>query len=288
MRATEFRNWLSRLNQLNQVQWEQLRAQLTYPHEVLKDALAMPKQCPRCQAESLRPWGTSHGLARYRCKACGRTCNALTRTPLARLCHRERWVKYAEAMMSSLVVRSAAAFCDVDKNTAFRWRHRFLRLIAEHRAQHVSGIVEVDETFFLESFKGQRHLPRPARKRGGKAKSKGMSDELIPVLVVRDRSGQHADFHLARLNTEHIGAVLKPLLDPDAVLCTDSAAIYRCFAKAEGITHHRLNLRQKCRTDGAFHIQNVNAYDSRLKGWMRRFHGVATKNLANYLEHRSV
>ena len=51
------------------------------------------------------------------------------------------------------------------KGTAFRWRHRFLRLIAEHRAQHESGIVEADETFFLESFKGQRKLPRVARKR---------------------------------------------------------------------------------------------------------------------------
>jgi hypothetical protein len=35
--------------------------------------------------------------------------------------------------------------------------------------------------------------------------------------------------------------------------------------------------------DGAFHIQNVNAYDSRLKEWIRRFHGVATKYLENYV-----
>jgi hypothetical protein len=38
--------------------------------------------------------------------------------------------------------------------------------------------------------------------------------------------------------------------------------------------------------DGVFHIQNVNAYDSRLKGWMRRFHGVATQYLENYLGWR--
>jgi len=31
------------------------------------------------------------------------------------------------------------------------------------------------------------------------------------------------------------------------------------------------------------HIKNVNAYHSRLKGWMRRFNGVATKYLDNYL-----
>ena len=34
------------------------------------------------------------------------------------------------------------------------------------------------------------------------------------------------------------------------------------------------------------HINNVNAYHSRLKEWMRRFHGVATKNLPNYLGWR--
>ena len=31
------------------------------------------------------------------------------------------------------------------------------------------------------------------------------------------------------------------------------------------------------------HIDNVNAYHSRLKQWLARFNGVATKNLPNYL-----
>jgi hypothetical protein len=34
---------------------------------------------------------------------------------------------------------------------------------------------------------------------------------------------------------------------------------------------------------GAWHIQNVNAYHGRLKTWMRRFNGVATSYLENYL-----
>ena len=32
-----------------------------------------------------------------------------------------------------------------------------------------------------------------------------------------------------------------------------------------------------------FHVQNVNAFDSRLKGWMVKFNGVATKYLESYL-----
>jgi hypothetical protein len=35
-----------------------------------------------------------------------------------------------------------------------------------------------------------------------------------------------------------------------------------------------------------YHLNNVNAYHGRLKEWLRRFHGVATKNLPNYLGWR--
>lgn len=36
------------------------------------------------------------------------------------------------------------------------------------------------------------------------------------------------------------------------------------------------------RAIGAWHVQNVNSYHGRLKGWMRRFYGVATSYLKNY------
>ena len=35
--------------------------------------------------------------------------------------------------------------------------------------------------------------------------------------------------------------------------------------------------------EGAYHIQNVNAYDSRLKNWIRHFNGISTKYLESYL-----
>jgi hypothetical protein len=34
---------------------------------------------------------------------------------------------------------------------------------------------------------------------------------------------------------------------------------------------------------GIFHIQNMNAYHSRLKRWIRHFNGVSSKYLDNYL-----
>jgi hypothetical protein len=60
------------------------------------------------------------------------------------------------------------------------------------------------------------------------------------------------------------------------------------LAQEQGITHRPVNLRQKRRVNGPFHIQNVNAYDSRLKNWMVPFHGVATRYLTHYLGWRRI
>ncbi len=285
----DFAKVLQQLGLLTQGQRAQARSALEnaehQPLSAIAKVLPSPSACPHCQgpAEQLRPWGFSHGLARQRCRACHKTSNALTGTALAHLRKREQWAIYAQALIEGLSIRQAAQRCGVDKNTAFLWRHRFVQAASAHRAEQESGIVEADETFFLESFKGQRKLPRPARKRGGV----GAKWEQIAVLVVRDRSGRTADFVLDKLDASHITAVLEPLIDRDAILCTDGARVYRKFARLTGITHRPINVSKGIRVvEGAFHIQNVNAYDSRLKGWMRRFHGVATKYLESYLGWR--
>ena len=264
---------------------------LSGPEQPLEDLVASitdpQRRCPHCHHTDCGHWGQAHGLPRYRCGACGKTFNDVTGTPLAHLRHRDRWTQYAQAVIDGDTVRKAARRCGVHKNTSFRWRHRFLTLPADSKPLHLRGIVEADETYFLESYKGKRHLSRPARKRGGVAAKPGLSHEQIPVLIVRDRSRNTTDAVLAQATTECIRTVLAPILDPDAVLCSDGAAIYRSFAAEAHIAHQPINLSAGIRVvDNAFHIQNVNAYDSRLKGWMARFCGVATKYLPNYLGWR--
>ena len=74
---------------------------------------------------------------------------------------------------------------------------------------------------------------------------------------------------------------------PDAVLCSDGAKAYASFAAQHGLHHEPINIAAGVRVRaGAFHIQNVNAYHGRLKGWMGRFNGVATRYLPNYLGWR--
>lgn len=244
--------------------------------------------CPHCGADVIRRWGAANGKPRYRCASCGKTFNALTGTPLARLRRPDRWNDQARALISGETVAKAADRCDVAYTTAFRWRHRFLAALNLDQPRRLSGIVEADETFILESFKGRRSdLPRAARKRGGKAARRGLSAEQIPVIVARDRSGATADAVLPRLDAASITRALGSVISRPAEFCCDGGSAITAFARRAGLTLHVLQAPGTPKPEAPeWHINNVNAYHGRLKEWLRRFHGVATKNLPNYLSWR--
>jgi hypothetical protein len=223
-------------------------------------------------------------LQRYKCRGCGRTFNALTGTPLARLRQKSKWLAQAEALRDGLSITQAGKRLRVARSTAFRWRHRFLAVPKTVQAQALVGIAEADETFFLHSRKGQRGLERKPRRRGGKAAQRGLSKEQVPVLIARDRATATANMILAADSKAELVAALKPLLPSDTILCTDGSSVLAAAAKEIGVTHRPVNVKAGQRViAGVYHIQNVNAFDSRLKTWIRRFQGVATKYLDSYL-----
>lgn len=293
METSEFQKWLARVDELTPMQRN--RAIEVLGNEVkesasvaiIEDRVDDECRCPQCSKSGANREGIVDGLQRYRCSHCGRTFNALTGTHMAGLRKKEKWLEYCEALKEGLSLEKAAERCGIHPSTAFRWRHRFLKIFSDDKASKLNGIVEADETFFLESFKGQKDLPRPARKRGGKAAQPGTSAEQIPVLIARDRSGETFDVVLNGLDKQCLGAALKPVLGEDALLCTDGSSAFKAMAKDAGIPHQPVNIQAGIRViDQVFHIQNVNAYDSRLKEWMRRFHGVSTRHLDTYLGWR--
>ena len=244
--------------------------------------------CPACNSSHAHRHGHAHGLQRYRCVACGRTFNALTGTPLAHLRHKTLWLNYADCLLASASVRKAASQLGVHRNTTFRWRHRFLSLAKTDRPHCLHGIAEADELYVLESQKGARQLTRPARRRGGRARKRGISNEQVCILVARDRTGQTLDFVTGKgaLTKAQLHACLPSVIDKDVLLVTDGHAAYRAFAREAGLSHQAVNVRAGIRVQGAAHVQNVNAYHSRLRGWLRIFHGVASRYLPNYLGWR--
>ncbi|PMQ18191.1 IS1595 family transposase [Janthinobacterium sp. AD80] len=255
---------------------------------LIEDVACQRLACPACHLAHVHRHGHAHGLQRYRCVSCGRTFNALTGTPLARLRHKAQWLEYADCLLDSVSVRRAASRLGLHRNTTFRWRHRFLSLAKTDRPHCLHGIAEADELYVLESQKGARTMTRPARRRGGHATLRGMSHEQVCILVARDRTGQTLDFVTGKgaLTKAQLHRCLPPVMDQDVLLVTDGHAAYAAFAREAGISHQAVNLRAGMRVRGAAHVQNVNAYHSRLRQWLRPFHGVATRYLHHYLGWR--
>lgn len=297
----EFSALLAQIRALSPAQRETLQRALSTPArsacDLLDDKVAAEHRCVHCGSADVGTWGRAHGLRRYRCRACRRTFNALTGTALARLRHRSAWLGFSDALRQAISVRKSAANCGVATSTGFRWRHRFLAAAAADKPVVMSGIIEADETFFRRSYKGARLWTKPdanttpartPRKRGAPTGRRGTPlDEQVPVLIIRDRQRTTSDAILSDLTARSIAAPLLPLLNPDSMLCTDNARAYRVIARHARVHHQPINRAAgEYVRERVFHIQNVNAYDSRLKQWMDRFNGVATKYLNSYLGWR--
>ena len=250
----------------------------------LIEQVALGRGCPHCRSLRVHRRGFASGLQRYCCLCCRRSYNALTGTPLARLRKKEHWLAYLRCVLDSSTVRAAANTVGVHRTTSFRWRHRFVPGAIRERPLRLAGLVEIDETYLLESQKGSRHMTRPARQRGGVAQRRGINREHDCLLVARDRGKTTLDFHAGRgpVRLAQLKTCLDGVLAKDALLISDGAPVYRRFAKDTGVKHSYVNLSAGIRVDREMHIQNVNAWHSRFKGWLLHFRGVASRYLANY------
>ena len=184
-----------------------------------------------------------------------------------------RWLDHARAMIEGKSLAKTAALCGIHPTTAFRWRHRFLRAPASDKPRGFRGIVEADETFVLEFFKGRRSdLPRKARRRGGTARHPGLHQDNIPILVARDRNGATFDAILAQVVDGASVSLLSPESSRRHPLIGDGGKAIATFARRAGIAFHTVPSPGKPSPAAPhLHINNVNAYHRRLKQWLNRF-----------------
>jgi transposase-like protein len=151
----------------------------------------------------------------------------------------------------------------------------------------LEGIVEVDETYFLESQKGQKVIPnRKSRKCGGSATKRCISNEQVCVLVARGRNKTTLSKHIGsgRILTEQIDTTLTLHPQCDTVLISDAHHSYKSYSATHKVEHIVINgSKKEYVKKGIYHLNNINNYHSRLKKWISRFDGVSTKYLQLYL-----
>ena len=257
---------------------------LTAVIAALEEQAERDRQCPHCHAPGARRRGTVSALARYACRECGRTYNALTGTDLAGLRMKERWLEMAASITDLETVRQSAARCDVDKNTALRWRHRFLRAAARLKKHvKIGGVAEADIIEMKPSEKGSRTLTddRPPRERR-EAKTDG--EKAVSVFTIVERGG---DLRMGVLQAPNAGAIryeLGDCIERGTIITTDAAKNFGRTFRKMGVHHERINLAQQQRVRGPYHVQTIHGLHARLRGVLRPFNGVATKYLPLYLE----
>lgn len=243
--------------------------------------------CPHCQHEKVIRYGTQRGRQRYRCSSCLKVFSDLTHTPLRGTHHPEKWLPYMECMIKGYSLRKCARVLEIALSTAFTWRHKILNALKRLDLEEFEGILEVDETYFLYSEKGNKDIEdRKPRKRGGSSKFRGLSKDQVCVVVARDRNKQtHARVACrGQISKAKAKTLLDEYVREVSTFCSDANGTWKIFAAEAGVPHVELNLKQKQRVKRRiYHIQNVNSFHSRLKGWIERFKGVATKFLDNYL-----
>lgn len=243
--------------------------------------------CPHCGHAKYVKLGFDKRAQRYKCKSCKRNFTEYTGTWMAGIHKKDKIDEYMVLMAEEKSLDKIKVELSINKKTAFDWRHKILSSLEETDKGSFTGITESDETFLLFSEKGKRTLGRKGRKRGTKAKKRGISNEQVAVIVTADRTGQYelSVATLGRIKKKDIENSIGKRVCDKTVLCSDSHVSYKGFAIDKTLEHHaiRADLKQHVK-EGLYHVQHVNSMHNRLKKWLNdRFWGVSTKHLQQYM-----
>ncbi len=243
--------------------------------------------CPHCGHLKYVKFGIDKGAQRYKCKSCKKNFTEYTGTWMAGIHKKDKIDEYVVLMLEEKSLDKIKEELKINKKTAFDWRHKILSSLNETEKDSFTGITESDETFMLLSEKGKRTLSRKGKKRGTKAKKKGISSEQVAIIVTADRAGQQ-EFSVAtlgRIKKIDIEKSIGGRICDKTILCSDSHVSYKGFAIDNSLEHHaiRADLKQYVK-DGVYHVQHVNSLHNKLKKWLNeQFWGVSTKHLQQYL-----
>lgn len=246
--------------------------------------------CPICSSIPCVKNGHAKHGQRFLCRDCGKTFglssgSVIANTKLSTL----QWLRYIQCMLDGKSIRESADIVGVCVKTSFYMRHKILDAIKAHMDRgSVSGIVEMDETFLAESFKGNHKksnfkIPRKSRKRGKEVKKRGISSEQICIGAAIDKNGGLIMEMVCkgRITSKKLEKLFDGYVSEDSTICTDSYSSYKTLSKKLGLVHKRIPSGQY--SDGLFNLSAVNSLHSRFKRWIRNFNGVSTKFLPNYL-----
>jgi transposase-like protein len=242
--------------------------------------------CPHCQSTDIYGHGRHKGRKRYKCKPCQKTFNDFTGTAISGIKKLEEFQEYLGLVIESVTIRKAAITLGVSTRTIFDWRHKLLSSLAAMNGHAFSGIVECDDKQLDISEKGNKNLDRKSYKRpSDRTKKRGVSNDKVSIMVATDRKGNPTMqvAKIGRVDAASIEKTIGSLITKDNTLCSDAHPSIISWAATKDLEHHtfiasKQHVKTKC-----YHVQHVNSLDNLYERWVKRFYGVSTKYLPQYL-----
>jgi len=246
--------------------------------------------CPVCGVNEPRiiKKGFLNGKQRYQCKECGYKFVS-TRGKLSYNSKQseEHWSIFILDTLNAVPLLQTAAELDCYVDTIFNMRHKLLILLEKLIYEHdkvMEGIVEIDETYVPDSYKGiKRTNGRKARKHGEPAEKRGLSEEKLCIFMGTNRIGCEVAqcVNRARSSSQEVIEVFGSSIKEKSMLINDGLFSNYELIKQNQLTsmivsdHHEF-------TD-VLHLNTVNNMHSGFKTLYRYYRGVSSKYLNHYL-----
>ena len=242
------------LDQINQMKQEEIQTKL--------EALSPVSACPSCNSDNFVKNGSKYGLQRYYCNNCKTTFALTTDTFMEGTTWTwEVWVKLVQMTVNNYSLDAMLDTLEKDydlvglnRKSVHLARHKLLYAMSLMPKPTLTGIVQVDETFFRENQKGTRTdlgkklinvLPRSVEvrlpRRGYSPSRMGvLSPEYACVVCAVDNSN-HAISIITSMGKadpamfiDHFDQYFKDITN----LCSDGSPLYKDYCILKSIPHY--------------------------------------------------
>lgn len=208
----------------------------------------------------------------YSCDYCGHHVHPMAGTIYEKSTTPLRSWFYATFLLSStrcgISAKQLQRELGVTYKTAWRMFHQIRTLLLEDGA-HLSGSVEVDETYV-----GGKHPGKRGRGAAGKT----------PVFGMAQRGGRVVATVVPDVQSDTLKPIIQSHVEPSSVVYSDELASYDGLAKV-GYVHHRVNHSAKQYVVGKdIHTNTIEGFWSQLKRSIDgTYHHVSGKWLPSYV-----
>ena len=247
---------------------------------------ALP-ECPHCNGVNVVRNGHKREKQAYLCRCCKKSFVETTKTGFFNShCGEAVWKQVIRDTVNGVSIDRTAENLNLHHETIFNMRHKILYCIEQEELRNptqLEGVCEADETYVLESYKGQK-LPsdfwRGARKHGAVAVKPGIPNEYICICAGVERDGGVISIAVNRATAskEDINRVFEERVSNNTVILSDGAKGYGILEETGKCTV----LNVKDGEDSFININTVNGYHSFIKERNREARGFATKFLNRY------